>query len=225
MGHNQGTTPPHPKNHEFHSNSEVAKEALKSLKTQTEALNNLCTYLLAICALISLKDGLFSEFHPSFTYYYSETIAATTLTFISILIRKQHIQRKIDIGIKQNIKSLFPNKDISNSPSSKSHKNPILSIQGKYMYKKGRIKPLTDKHGLTTPIKQLATLIEHYGTQATLLTSFISIMIAGSNYSTLKLASGIILIAVPLLYCIAVCTLITKSNRRLVNYILRQSKG
>ena len=93
------------------------------------------------------------------------------------------------------------------------------------MYKKGRIKPLTDKHGLTTPIKQLTTLIEHYGTQATLLTSFISIMIAGSNYSTLKLASGIILIAVPLHYCIAVCTLITKSNRRLVNYILIQSKG
>lgn len=218
MGHNKGTKPPHPKNQELHSNSEVAREALKSLKTQTEALNNLCTYLLAVCALISLKDGLFSEFHPSFIYYYSEIIAATTFTFICILIRKQYIQRKIEIGIKQNIYSLFPNEDVSNSSSSKHYKSPILSIQGRYMHKKGKMKRLTDKRGL-------ATLIEHYGIQVTLLTSFISITIAVSNYSTLKLASGITLIAAPSLYCIAVCTLITKSNRRLVNYMLRQSKG
>ena len=166
MGHNKGTKPPHPKNQELHSNSEVAREALKSLKTQTEALNNLCTYLLAVCALISLKDGLFSEFHPSFIYYYSEIIAATTFTFICILIRKQYIQRKIEIGIKQNIKSLFSNEDISNSSSSKHLKNEILSIQGKWMLNKKKIKQLANK-------RILEILIEHYGIQVTLLTSFI----------------------------------------------------
>ena len=81
MGHNQGTTPPHPKNQESNSNSEIAKEALKSLKTQTEALKNLCTYLLTICALISLKDGLFSELPPSFIYYYSEYSSGYNFNF------------------------------------------------------------------------------------------------------------------------------------------------
>lgn len=217
MGHNHGTTAPHAKNQESHSNSKIAKEALKSLKTQTEALNKLCTHLLAICALISLKDGLFSELPSLFIYYYSEMIAAVTFTFMYILFRKQFIQRKIEIGIKQNMKSLFPNEDISNSPSSKHCKNKILGIQGKWMYKKGKIKQLVDK-------RELATLIEHHGIQVTLLISFISIIIGGSNDPALKHASGITLIAVPIVYCIAVCILITKSNRRLVNYMLGQSK-
>lgn len=217
MGHNHGTTAPHAKNQESHSNSKIAKEALKSLKTQTEALNNLCTYLLTICALISLKEGLFSEFSPAFIYRYSEIIAFITLAFICILIRKQYIQRKIEIGIKQNIKSLFSNEDISNSSSPKHLKNEILSIQGKWMLNKKKIKQLANK-------RILEILIEHYGIQVTLLTSFISIILAGSEYPTLKQASGIALIAVPTVYCVAVCILITKSNRRLVNYMLSQSK-
>ena len=217
MGHNQGTTPPHPKNQESNSNSEITKEALKSLKTQTEALKNLCTYLLTICALISLKDGLFSELPPSFIYYYSEIVAATTLTFICILIRKQHVQRKIEIGIKQNIKALFPNEDISNSPSSKRYEKTILSTQGKFMHRKGKIKTPAD-------ILRLVTLIENYGTQLTLLTSFVSI-ISGTNHPILKLTSGPILTILPIVYCYATCALITNSNSRLVNYILRRSKG
>lgn len=216
MGHNHGTTAPHAKNKESHSNSKIAKEALKSLKTQTEALNHLCTYLLVICALISLKDGLLSEFPSSFIYYYSQIIAAITFIFMCVLFWKQGTQQKIEIGIKQNMKSLFPNEDISNSPSSKHRENKILSIQGKWMYNKGKIKGLVDKRGL-------ATHIEHYGIRVTLLTSFISITIA-ENHPTVKQAAGIILIAVPIVYCIAVCILITQSNRRLVNYMLGQSK-
>ena len=85
------------------------------------------------------------------------------------------------------------------------------------MLNKKKIKQLANK-------RILEILIEHYGIQVTLLTSFISIILAGSEYPTLKQASGIALIAVPTVYCVAVCILITKSNRRLVNYMLSQSK-
>lgn len=80
------------------------------------------------------------------------------------------------------------------------------------------------KNKTPADILRLVTLIENYGTQLTLLTSFMSI-ISGTNHPILKLTSGPILTILPIVYCYATCALITNSNRRLVNYILRRSKG
>ena len=116
MRQNQGTTPPHPTNQESHSNNEIAKETLKVINLQIEAINSLATYLLTICALTSIKDGLFSEMPTTYNYYHFTITAIITLISIYISIRKQYLQRRLENGIASNMKELFSERKSSSLP-------------------------------------------------------------------------------------------------------------
>ena len=209
MRQNQGTTPPHPTNQESHSNNEIAKETLKVINLQIEAINSLATYLLTICALTSIKDGLFSEMPTTYNYYHFTITAIITL--ISIYISMEN-------GIASNMKELFSERKSSCLRPGNFPAEAILSFRPLWILRK-------KKTLRAASLPRLTTLTTHYGIQITLLTSFIAVTLSETPYPTFKIAAAITLTIVPAFFTIIVCILTEQSNRRLANHILKSTKG
>ena len=218
MRQNQGTTPPHPTNQESHSNNEIAKETLKVINLQIEAINSLATYLLTICALTSIKDGLFSEMPTTYNYYHFTITAIITLISIYISIRKQYLQRRLENGIASNRKELFSERKSSCLRPGNFPAEAILSFRPLWILRK-------KKTLRAASLPRLTTLTTHYGIQITLLTSFIAVTLSETPYPTFKIAAAITLTIVPAFFTIIVCILTEQSNRRLANHILKSTKG